>query len=39
MYSDIVTYKNATGFECLIGYLYLNDKDRLEEILNIIVNM
>lgn len=36
---DIVTYKNATGFECLIGYLYLNDKNRLKEILNIIVNM
>ena len=31
--TDILTYKKATGFEALIGYLYLNDKDRLNEIL------
>ena len=32
--TDIITYKHATGFEALIGYLYLNDKKRLEEIIN-----
>lgn len=31
--TDISTYKKATGFETLIGYLYLNDKARLEEII------
>lgn len=36
---DVVTYKYATGFEVLIGYLYLNDKNRLLEIFNIIVNL
>ena len=35
--TDIITYKHATGFETLIGYLYLNDKERLEEIINIIL--
>lgn len=35
---DIVTYKNATGFEALIGYLYLKEKiDRIEEIINYII--
>lgn len=34
--TDIITYKLATGLEALIGYLYLNDKDRLEEIMNIV---
>ncbi|WP_300278685.1 Mini-ribonuclease 3 [Peptacetobacter sp.] len=30
---DIVDYKHATGFEALIGYLYLDKQiDRLEEI-------
>ena len=34
-HTDVVTYKYSTGFEALIGYLYLgNKKDRLEEILN-----
>ena len=34
-HTDIVTYKLSTGFEALIGYLYLSGKrDRLEEILN-----
>jgi len=28
----------ATSFETLIGYLYLNNKERLEEILKIILN-
>ena len=35
--TDIITYKYATGFEALIGYLYINDKDRLESIINIII--
>lgn len=33
--TDIITYKYATGFEALIGYLYLEDKDRLNIIMNI----
>ena len=32
--TDIITYKCSTGFEALIGYLYLINKDRLNEILN-----
>jgi len=33
--ADIVDYKWATGFEALIGYLYLtNQKERLDFILN-----
>lgn len=35
--TDILTYKHATGFETLIGYLYLNNKQRLEEIMQIIL--
>ncbi len=32
--ADVVEYKYATGFEALIGYLYLTgQKERLEEIL------
>lgn len=32
--TDIITYKMSTGFEALIGYLYLtNQKERLEEIM------
>ncbi len=32
--ADIVDYKYATGFEALIGYLYLNEeKERLNQIL------
>lgn len=34
--TDIVTYKKATGFEALIGYLYLSNKERLEELKEII---
>ena len=35
---DIVTYKNATGLEALIGYLdFVNNKDRVEEIMNYIL--
>lgn len=33
--TDILTYKHATGFEALIGYLYLENKKRLEEIIKI----
>jgi len=33
--TDIITYKMSTGFEALIGYLYLdNQTKRIEEILN-----
>lgn len=31
--TDIITYKKATGLECLIGYLYINNKERCMEIL------
>ena len=35
--TDIITYKMATGFECLIGYLYLDDKkERIDKIMNYI---
>ena len=33
--TDIITYKMATGFEALIGYLYFDDrKQRVTEIIN-----
>ena len=33
--TDIITYKYATGFEAIIGYLYLNNNiKRIEEIIN-----
>lgn len=36
--TDIRTYKNSTGLEALIGYLYLTKKnDRIREIMNFIV--
>lgn len=36
-HTDIITYKLSTGFECLIGYLYLaKNNERLEEILSYI---
>ncbi len=36
--TDIITYKMATGFEALIGYLYLdNKKERLNKIINVIL--
>ena len=35
---DIITYKYATGFEALIGHLYLeNNIDRIDEIVNFII--
>ncbi len=37
-YSSIITYKNATGLEALIGYLYLNNKnDRINDIMDYIL--
>ncbi len=35
--SDIITYKKATGLECLLGYLYINNKNRFKEIMEKIV--
>jgi len=36
--TDIITYKMSSGFEALIGYLYLdNNKDRLDEIMNYVL--
>lgn len=36
--TDIRTYKNSTGLEALIGYLYLNEnKERIAEIMRYIV--
>ncbi len=35
---DIITYKNATGLEALIGYLDLKqEKERIDEIMNFIL--
>lgn len=35
---DIITYKYATGFEALIGYLYFEEKiNRIEEIIKYIL--
>ena len=35
--TDPATYHKATGFECLIGYLYQNNKKRLDEIMEMIL--
>ena len=35
--TDIITYKMSTGFEALIGYLHFENKNRLQEIINIII--
>lgn len=32
--TDVITYKLSTGFEALIGYLYLNNRNRLKELLS-----
>ena len=38
--ADVREYRNATGFEALMGYLYLTDKkERLEELLTICLNL
>jgi ribonuclease-3 family protein len=34
---DIETYLAATGFEALIGYLYIYNKERLEYIIDLII--
>ena len=35
---NMITYKNATGLEALIGYLYVNNKvERLEELIDYII--
>ena len=35
-HTDVVTYKYSTGFEALIGYLYLTKQtERLNEFLNL----
>jgi len=37
---DLADYKHATGFEALLGYLYLNNRmDRLMEILHLIIEI
>lgn len=36
---DVITYKYATAFEILIGYLYNNDKNRLNEVFDYIVSL
>ena len=37
-HADIVTYRIATGLECLIGYLYMQRKyERLDSIMNAIL--
>ncbi len=35
--TDIITYKISTGFEALIGYLHIENKERLNKIMNIIM--
>lgn len=37
--TDIITYKKATGFECLLGNLYLNDRNRFIEIMEKVVEI
>lgn len=37
---DVISYKKATGFEALIGYLFLKEnKERLEYIINNCINI
>ena len=31
--TDVITYKKSTGLEALVGYLYINDKMRLESLM------
>lgn len=35
--TDIITYKYATAFETIIGYFYLNKKEKLEQMMKIIL--
>lgn len=36
---DIITYKKSTGLECLIGHLHINNKERLDLLMNRIVGI
>lgn len=36
---DVITYKYATAFEILIGFLYKNDRERLNEVFDLIKKM
>lgn len=36
---DAKTYVMATGFEALIGHLYINDQNRLDEIVKYAINI
>ena len=37
---SVISYKMATGFEAMIGYLYLSNKyERLDEIIKLIINV
>lgn len=37
---SVISYKKATGFEALIGYLYLaNKKERLDELVELIIEI
>lgn len=36
--TDIITYKYATALEAVIGYLYLENKDRLNDLINKIIS-
>jgi len=35
--TDVITYKHATAFEAIIGYLYLEDKERLDELMKEVI--
>lgn len=35
--TDIITYKSSTGFEAIIGYLELNNKERLNSLMDYIM--
>lgn len=37
--TDVITYKVATGFETLIGALYLDNKNRLDEIMKYVLEV
>ena len=38
--ADLIDYKYATGFECLLGYLYLSGRDeRLQELFEAIIDI
>lgn len=37
--TDIITYKKATGLECLIGNLYNTNKERCDEVMRYILGV